>query len=80
MGSAKVDWAHDIRDLLAAVTTALLYVVPPIAIILAVLLFAKGRRGLAWIATGVAIVFLLPLALFLVIYYFGSDVSGAPRG
>lgn len=64
-----MDWAHDIRDLLAAVTTALLYVVPPVAILLAVLFFAKGRRGLAWFSTAVAILFLLPLAVFLFIYY-----------
>ncbi len=64
-----MDWAHDIRDLSAAAVTALLYVVPPIAVLLAVGLFVKRRRNAAWIATAVAVVFLLPLAVFLVIYY-----------
>lgn len=69
MGSAEVEWAHDIRDLLAAATTALLYIVPPISALLAIWFFAKRRQRLAWLSISVAIVFLLPLAVFLVIYY-----------
>ncbi|MBL8907697.1 MAG: hypothetical protein JNM20_13565 [Rhizobiales bacterium] len=64
-----MEWAHDIRDLSAAVTTALLYVVPPIAILLAILFFARRRRKWAWASVAVAIVFLLPFAVFLVVYY-----------
>ena len=69
MGSAEVDWTHDIRDLLAAAMTALLYAVPPVAIFLAIWFFAKGRRRAAWLSTSAAIVFLLPLMAFLFIYY-----------
>ena len=72
-----MDWAHDIRDLLAAAMTALLYVVPPISILLAIWFFAKKRRRLAWLSACVAIVFLAPLAVFLVIYY--SAVSFPER-
>jgi len=82
-----VEWAHDIRDLLAAVTTALLYVVPPVAILLAIWFFAKRRRKLAWASTAVAIVFLLPFVVFLVIYYSAvtfperraAEISALPR-
>jgi hypothetical protein len=69
MGSAEVDWAHDIRDLLAAAVTVLLYVVPPVAIVSAAWFFLKGRRRAGWLSAGVAVVFLLPLAAFLVSYY-----------
>jgi hypothetical protein len=69
MGSTEVEWAHDIRDLSAAVVTALLYVVPPVFILLAAWLFAKRRPTPAWLSAGVAIVFMLPLTVFLVVYY-----------
>lgn len=87
MGNSEVDWAHDIRDQLAAVMTALLYVVPPVSMLLAAWFFAKSRRSLAWISTGVAIVFLLPLVAFLVIYYLAvtfperraEEIAALPR-
>lgn len=82
-----MEWAHDIRDLLAAVTTALLYVVPPVAILLAIWFFAKRRRKWAWISAAVAIVFLLPFVVFLVVYYSAvtfpdrraAEISALPR-
>jgi len=64
-----VNWLNDIRDVSAAAITALLYVVPLLSIPLAIFLFAKGRRTWAWVCTGIAILSLVPFAIFLVVYY-----------